>query len=184
MGQAQAPEERCGKAAPLNLHRQSLGTGRDDPHVHRNGLVVIRPPDRTLLDGVEHSILELGREGGDLLDQQGASRGLREDSWELVYPRWPVLERAEELGLQQVLRYCFTPHCDEGTLVPSRQPVDRPGEDLLPSATLSRDQDGDVLRGYGRRQIQHATHGLALGHNLAVQGMGTQRRPEGPDLAQ
>ena len=116
MGMHVEPVEEVLPEHPLRhrLLEVAVGGG-DETHVDLEVARVAYPPDLALLDGAQQLDLEQGRDLGDLVEEERAAVGGREEP-DLVgdRPGERALDVAEELGLHQRLGDGAAVHRDEG----------------------------------------------------------------------
>ena len=124
--------------------------GRDDPHVHLDGLRAPHTLEAALLQDAEQLHLDAVGELADLVEEDGAPVGHLEASPPLAHGAGEgSLLVPEELRLDEGLREGHAVHRHEGLLLPRRVLVQGLGEELLARPALSEEQDGHVLPGHG-----------------------------------
>src|SRR5690606_11138667 len=102
----QTVEQILTELAHLDGGLEILLRGRQDPHVDPPRLGSSEPSHLALLQRAQELHLERGRELTDLVDEERAAvGGLEEALLVPVCARERALREAEELGLEQLLRY-------------------------------------------------------------------------------
>ena len=167
----QAVEEILPELSLLHRLQEVPVRGRDEAHVHRDGLESAHPLEALVLDRLEELCLHLPRDLADLVQKERSlvrqleSPRLRRDG----AGEGPFLV-AEEFAFDEILRDGGAVDLDEGLLFPGALPVDGAGDQLLARPRLPGDEHG------GRRGRYLADDLVDLGHAAA----GARRCGTGP----
>ena len=155
----QTVEEVFTEASFLNRASQVEVGGGNDPRVGRTRLALTHRLERLLLENAEELHLKVKRRVSRLVQEQRSPRGE-------VEPSDPLADRAsegsahmpEEFGLQKFTGQRAAIHGDERAAAAWRMGVDRSGENLLPRAALTRQENGGLALLEILDQSQDALH--------------------------
>ena len=143
-----------------------MGRGHD-PHVDLEGAVAAHPLELALLEEAQQLHLDRGGDVADLVEEEGPAVGGLEPARARVdgAGERPLLV-AEQLALEEGLGERRAGHLDEGLVAPRAVLVERLGEELLPGAALSEEQDRGRGGGHLTDRLEHRQHLRALAHEI------------------
>src|SRR6266850_6388513 len=129
---------------------------RDDAYVDPDPILAAHPIEFPLLEDAQQRDLLVGREFADLVQEDRAAvRQLEPAEAALQGAGKGPLLMAEELRRDQVSWDGGAAHGHEPSRRPSRAPVNRPRDELLPRAGLAGDEDGRIAAGDLGHSRQH-----------------------------
>ena len=138
----------------------------DDPHVHLEALRSADPLELPLLEHAEELGLEVGLEGGDLVQEERAAVS------QLELPLFPLMGAregaplvTEEFGFNERVRDGSGIHGDEWHVAPRSLAVDGVGDELLARAALPGDQDRRRRARDLGDQAEEGLHRRVLAHD-------------------
>src|SRR5690606_37338878 len=143
----EAEEEVFAEAPPLDLALQVLVRRGDDADVHADRPLAADTGDDALLQRAQDLGLRRGAHVPDLVQEERAAVRLLELPAPVrVGAGERPLDVAEELALDQLRRDGGAVDLDERSVGPPRQPMQRPGDELLAGTVLPGDQDPRIGR--------------------------------------
>src|SRR5581483_6472637 len=127
--------------------------GGNDSHIHPNGFRPAHALDLPRLDGPQQFGLRFGPQVADLVQEQRTGvRQLKPTDAPLGCAGERAALVAEHLALHEVAGDCRAVHPHERPVATCAAGVDRRGDELLPRAALTRDQDARIGAGDARDQ--------------------------------
>ena len=165
-------------ALPDELGRVAIRRGHEtDVHVEELG-----SPDATdlpFLEGPEELGLERLGQLPDLVEKEGAPvRDLDHPGLGPIRTGERAALVTEQLGLEQRIGQCGAVDGNEHLGGPGALRVDRPGDQLLPGAGFSLDQDVGVGPGGLPDEVEHRLHGRALADHVVEARARRERLPQ------
>ena len=139
--------------------RQVRVRRRDDAHVGADRLDGADRQELALLEDAQELRLRLDRHGADLVEEDRPPVGGLEESLLVRYgPGERAADVPEKVRLEEVGRQRTRVDGDERAGRARREAVERLGDELLPGAALSDDEDGGARRGRLADRLEHFLH--------------------------
>ena len=131
----------------------------EDSRIHPTRLLVANSPDFTLLQDAQQLCLQSERQLADFVQEdRSAVGGFEEARLVRARPGEGAAHVAEQLGLEQRLRNRCAVDANERLTRARARAVNRARNNFLPSAALTRDQDGGIVLGDAGDELERLAH--------------------------